>query len=184
MVIGSGQFDHQKERSMSISLSDIPAAVADYIQSSVTVEVSEVKHGISTVLQPHEKGTFNVTVTNNGVVRLTDLVYELSVKPGKVAKLIVPEASLVFGTLDGIDGDPLAHNSEVTTMFISPFIDEVSFATIDGGASATTPDFQVKTQGTLGDATITCILHATVDQASLFPAEQERSPSTRTLTVS
>ena len=68
---------------MSISLSDIPAAVADYIQSNVTVEVSEVKHGISTVLQPHEKGTFNVTVTNNGAVRLNDLVYELSVKPAE-----------------------------------------------------------------------------------------------------
>ena len=76
---------------MSISLTDIPAAVADYIQSNVTVEVSEVKHGISTVLQPHEKGTFDVSVTNNGDVNLTDLVYELSVSPSSVAKLISPE---------------------------------------------------------------------------------------------
>jgi uncharacterized repeat protein (TIGR01451 family) len=77
---------------MSVNLSDLSAAVADYVERNVTVEVSEVKHGISTVPQPHEKGTFNVTVTNNGAVRLTDLVYELSVSPGSVAKLISPDA--------------------------------------------------------------------------------------------
>ena len=53
---------------MTISLSDIPTAVADYIKDNVTVEVTEVKHGISTVLQPHEKGKFDVIVTNNGNV--------------------------------------------------------------------------------------------------------------------
>jgi len=37
---------------MSISLSDIPAAVADYIKNNVTVAVSAVKHSGSTVLQP------------------------------------------------------------------------------------------------------------------------------------
>ena len=48
----------------------------------------------------------------------------------------------------------------------------------------TTPELQVKTQDTLGDATIKCTLHATVDQASLFPAEQEGSTVKRKLTVS
>ena len=41
---------------MTISLSDIPAAVADYIKSNVTVDVTEVKHGISSVLQPQREG--------------------------------------------------------------------------------------------------------------------------------
>jgi hypothetical protein len=63
---------------MSISLSDLPLAVPDYVKNNVSVEVSEVTHGISTGLQPGEKGTLNISFTNNGFVRLTDLVYELS----------------------------------------------------------------------------------------------------------
>ena len=112
---------------MSISLSDIPAAVADYIKNNVTVEVSDVKHGISTVLQPHEKGTFNVTVTNNGDVHLTDLVYELSVSPSSVAKLISPEGLVIFA-LDAIDGDPITNGDEVGKMFVRALSDEITWA--------------------------------------------------------
>ena len=85
--------------------------------------------------------------------------------------------------LDDIDGDPIPNGNEVDTMFIRVISNDVNFGSVDGGASVTTPDFQVKTQGTLGEATITCTLHATVDQASLFPAEQEGSPAKRTLSV-
>ncbi len=46
-----------------------------------------MEHGISTVLQPNEKGKFDVVVTNNGSVRLTNLIYELSISPGAVAQL-------------------------------------------------------------------------------------------------
>ena len=167
---------------MSINLSDSPAAVADYIKSSVTVEVSEVKHGISTVLQPHEKGTFNVTVTNNGDVHLTDLVYELSVSPSSVARLISPEGLVIFA-LDALNGSPIPNGNEVDKMFIQG-LEAVTWTSVDGGASVTTPDLQVKTQATLGNATIKCVLHATVDQASLFPPEQEGSTAKRQLTVS
>src|SRR5262245_51316962 len=89
---------------MSISLPDIPTAVSDYIKDNVTVEVTEVKHGISTVLQPHEKGKFDVVVTNNGTVRLTDLIYELSVSPESVAKLLSPGAILII-VRKGLDDD-------------------------------------------------------------------------------
>lgn len=167
---------------MPISLSDLPAAVADYVKNTVSVRVSEVQHGISTVLQPHEKGTFNVTVTNSGVVRLSNLIYELSVSPGSVAKLISPEGPATFAR-DGIGGDPIPNGSEVERLFLTGIAD-VSWTSVDGGASVTTEDLQVKTQQTLGDATIECTLHATVDQTSLFPGEQAGSPTTRKLTVS
>jgi hypothetical protein len=167
---------------MAISLSDLPAAVADYVKHNVSVEVSDVKHGISTVLQPNEKGIFNVTVTNNGTVRLTDLVYELSISPGSVARLISPEGPVIFA-LDGIDGNPIPHGTEVVELFLTG-LESVSWTSVDGGASVTTIDLPVKTQSTLGDATITCTLHATVDQTSLFPAEQQGSTTTRKLTVS
>jgi hypothetical protein len=167
---------------MSITLSDLPAAVAGYVKDNISVDVSDVKHGISTVLQPHEKGTFNVTVTNNGTVRLMDLVYELSVSPASVAKLISPEGLVVFA-LDGIGGNPIPNGQEVEKFFLSA-IEAITWTSVDGGASVTTPDLEIKTQSSLGDATIKCTLHATVDQASLFPAEQEGSVAKRKLTVS
>jgi hypothetical protein len=89
----------------------------------------------------------------------------------------------VIFALDDIGGSPIPNGNEVEKLFLTG-IDALTWTSVDGGASVTTPDLQVKTQATLGDATIKCILHATVDQASLFPAEQEGTASKRKLTVS
>ncbi len=72
--------------------------------------------------------------------------------------------------------------AEVDRLFLSG-LGDVSWTSVDGGASTTTADLQVKTQAIVGDATIRCTLHASVDQASLFPVEQAGSTATRTLTV-
>jgi len=169
---------------MSLSLSDIPAAVTDYIKNNVTVTVTEVKHGISTVLQPNEKGKFDVVVTNNGSVRLTNLIYELSISPGDVAKLISP-SSIVMGAREGLDpsSDVIPNGQETTKMFLFP-LDALNFASVDPGETVTNPELQVTTQKTLGDATIKCTIHASVDQTSLFPVDQESSLAKRKLTVS
>jgi hypothetical protein len=92
-----------KGSTMSISLSDLPAAVAEYITNHVSVRVGEVKHGTSSVLRPHEKGT---------------------------------------------------------------------------------SDLEVTTQATLGEAIISCTLHARVDPASVFPVVPAGSATRRRLTVS
>jgi uncharacterized repeat protein (TIGR01451 family) len=169
---------------MTISLSDIPAAVADYIKHNVTVAVTEVKHGISTVLQPNERGKFDVVVTNNGGVRLTNIIYELSISPDTIAKLVSPGETLMPAR-KGLDPSAAAipNGDEVTKMFLFPF-DILEFASVDPGHSVTNPELQVTTQKALGDATIKCTIHATVDQASLFPADQESSVVKRMLTVS
>ncbi len=167
---------------MSISLSDLPAAVATYVTNNVIIEVSAVKHGISTVLQPNERATFHVTVTNKGAVRLTDLIYELSVSPKSVAQLISPADAVVFAQTS-LGGAPIPNGHEVDTMFLSA-IEAVSWTSVDGGESVSTPELEVKTQSTLGDATIECTLRATVDQSSLFPPEQEGPTARCQLTVS
>ena len=169
---------------MTISLSDIPTAVADYIKDNVTVEVTEVKHGISTVLQPHEKGKFDVIVTNNGNVRLTDLIYELSISPDNVAKLVSPGGILIIvkKALDP-DSDVIPNGDEATKMFVTPN-GAIVYASVDPGDSVTFPELQVSTGNTLGTATIKCSIHATVDQASLFPEDEESSVAKQTLTVS
>jgi hypothetical protein len=168
---------------MTISLSDIPAAVADYIKNNVTVVVTEVKHGISTVLQPNERGKFDVVVANNGSVRLTNIIYELSIAPDTVAKLVSPNERLMAAR-KGLDpgAATIPFGDEVATMFLFPF-DVLEFASVDPGRSVTNPELQVTTQKALGDATIKCSIHATVDQASLFPADQESSVVRRMLTV-
>ena len=84
---------------------------------------------------------------------------------------------------DGLGGDPIPNGAEVDRLFLSGVAD-VSWTSVDGGASMTTSDLQVKTQAALGDATIRCTLHATVDQASLFPVEHAGSAASRELTVS
>src|SRR5258708_4327330 len=104
---------------MTISLSDIPAAVADYIKNNVTVVVTEVKHGISTVLQPHEKGKFDVVVTNNGTVRLTNIIYELSISPDNIAKLVSPDETLMAARKGiGPSAATIPNGDEVARMFL------------------------------------------------------------------
>src|SRR5262245_63239357 len=123
-------------------------------------------HGISTVLQPHEKGMFDVVVTNNGTVRLTNLIYELSVSPDDVAKLVSP-AGMLTSVRKGLDDDSevIPNGQEATKMFVTPSRASVH-AAVDPGDSVTYPELQVSTQNTIGDATIECSIHATVDQAS------------------
>jgi len=169
---------------MSLSLSDIPAAVAEYIKDNVTVEVTEVRHGISTVLQPNEKGTFDVVVNNNGTVRLTNIIYELSISPENVAKLVSP-AGVLMAARTGLDprSSEIPFGQEVTRMFLFA-ADVVDCSSVDAGQRVANPELQVTTQQLLGDATITCTIHATVDQTSLFPADRNSSVAQRTLTVS
>jgi hypothetical protein len=173
-----------EEPIMTLSLSDIPAAVADYIQNNVTVTVTEVKHGISTVLQPNEKGKFDVTVTNNGAVRLTSIIYELSISPGDVAQFLSP-SGMLMGAREGLDPSSavIPNGQETTRMFLFP-LDVLNFSSVDPGETVTNPELQVTTKHDLGDATIKCTIHATVDQDSLFPADQESSVAKRKLTVS
>ena len=64
-------------------------------------------------------------------------------------------------------------------MFLFP-LDVLDFV-VDPGESVTNPELQVTTQRTSGDATIKCTIHATVDQASLFPATR-RALAKRKLT--
>ena len=49
---------------MTITISDIPNAVADYLNTQVTSTVSTVTPDVSSSLQPGEDGTFSVTVVN------------------------------------------------------------------------------------------------------------------------
>ncbi len=94
---------------MPIELTDIPAAIASYLDTQVSVTVSAVTptKPNQDVLTPGQDGTFTVTVTNAAApdgVGLTNVTYHMKIDDGSVAKLIAP-GSLVVGASDKLIGD-------------------------------------------------------------------------------
>jgi hypothetical protein len=171
------------ETPMGITLTDVPAAVADYIEQNVTVEVSEVTHGSSSVLQPHERAKFTVTLTNEAHgVRLVDIVYDLSIAPDTVARLHA-FGSALMPSREGFDLSlpPLKEDQEVGRLVVWPN-ERTGLATLEPGQVIKFDDFSVQTKK-LGDATIKCRIYASVDQASLFPPDQPANTVKRTLKV-
>ena len=151
---------------MTINLADIPAAVANYMNTKVTVVVDEVVADSGT-LNPNEEGTLTVTITNadapNGV-RLTNLVHHLRIAPGSKAKLKVP-GSAIITTRSGLatSSPALTRNTFVEAMFCTLETE----TTLDVGE---VKDITFEVKGfDEGNATLTYDLHANVDQASLFP---------------
>jgi hypothetical protein len=159
---------------MPIDLSDIPTAVADYLDNHVTTEVSEVSSGGT--IEDGEIGTFDVTVTNAGEpdgVRLVNVRYHLTISPATVAKLVADSSVLApqRATID--PNGPVLRNGELTdVMFIFP-VASAPNAELDVGESATlTKEVKGLVAGT---ATIKCHIHADIDEDSLFP-KSENSP--------
>ena len=160
---------------MSIQLSDIPAAVATYLDTQVTTTVSEVtpKDENQDVLTPGQDGTFVVTVTNAGPpggVRLINVIYHVEINDGSVAKLIAPSsaAKAAFDKID--DTTPIPGGTLRGEMFIKTFTD----TTLDVGE--TQPPLHVDLHCLdQGDATIKARIFAEADQSTLYP--RSKSPN-------
>jgi hypothetical protein len=160
---------------MSIILGDVPAAVADYIEQNVTIEVSDVTHSTSSVLQPDEEATFTVALTNaTEGVRLINIVWDVSVPP--------PSAAFfhAFGNLArpyrsefDLSKPVLREKDEPSRLVVWP-INATGLATLDPGQIIKFDGFSLHTKE-LGDAT--------VDRAGLFPADQPSSTVKRLFTV-
>jgi hypothetical protein len=168
---------------MSITLTDVPAAVADYIKQNVTVEVSDVIHGTSSVLQPDEEATFTVTLTNaTEGVRLINIVYDVSIRPASAAYLH-PFRSLLRPCRSEFDlSKPVLKENDTPSRLVVWPLDPTGLATLDPGQVIKFDDFAVHTKE-LGDATLRCHVYATVDQYSLFPTDQPSSTVKRSFTV-
>jgi hypothetical protein len=160
---------------MSIILSDVPAAVADYIEQNVTIEISDVVHSTSSVLQPDEEATFTVTLTNaTEGVRLINIVWDVSIHPPTAAYLH-PFGSLTRPCRTEFDlSKPVLHEDDTPSRLVIWPINGSSLGTLDPGQVIKFDDFSLHTKE-LGDATLRCHIYATVDQASLFPADQPSS---------
>jgi hypothetical protein len=156
---------------MSIELADIPAAVADYLDSNVAITISEVTPTDPTqdVLTPGQDGTFTVTMTNASApdgVRLINVQYHVKVSDENVAQLIVPT---IFG-LECFDNLASTTALKPGTPRTDMFVRLVTDPALDVGDS---DPFHLQLHSVLqGDAKITCHIHADVDESSLFPTSQ------------
>ena len=81
---------------MAINLADIPSAVQTYLNTKVTVAITDVTpaDGDGTKINPGEDFVVHLETTNaaatSGGVAIRNLKYRLTVADGSVAKLIVP----------------------------------------------------------------------------------------------
>jgi hypothetical protein len=153
---------------MTINISDIPNAVADYLNTQVKSTVSEVDPDVTDSLQPGEGGTFSVTVKNAAApdgVRLINVKHHLRISPDDAvmpAKLRVPATPPARAT--GDPNDPvLAVNLQVAEMYLFP-LDPV----LEIGDTDIVSGLRVNALS-VGTSEITCHVHADVDENELFP---------------
>ncbi len=154
---------------MPIELTDIPAAIASYLDTQVSVTVSAVTptKPNQDVLTPGQDGTFTVTVTNAAApdgVGLTNVTYHMKIDDGSVAKLIAPGSPVVGASDKLIGGTTLPRGSKQTEMFVTL----VTSTTLGAGESQPPINIDVHCVNQ-GDAKITCHIHADIDQSDLFP---------------
>jgi hypothetical protein len=155
---------------MSFTLTDLPAAIDDYLQTEVTTTISPVTPVDTSqdVLTPGQKGHVTVTVTNSDAakgLRLIDPVYYFEVDDGDVLKLIAPSGGLVYVSFGDKElTNRLADQAEVKKLWLVPVINNV----IDAGETAEVGlNVICKDQGS---TQIVSRFLAKVDQDSLFPS--------------
>lgn len=162
---------------MAITLSDITAATAAYIDDQVDVTIRDV----TTNLNPNEEGSFTVKVTNAAEptgVRLHDIVLHVTVDPPGIASLIPPGSALLTPRATNDGGAPrLSTSDRVESMFVflngsgsiepNPTLDVGEVLELELG-------YEADARGT---TTISCHVHATVEPDDVFPRGPGRSGS-------
>jgi hypothetical protein len=152
---------------MTITLPDLVAATADYIDNQVTARVSDVTAN----LNPGEEGTFTVKIKNAAAptgVRLNNIALHLEASPGTVAKLLSPSGSALLDAEDA-NGVALANGAEATEMFVTfptEVNEELNNSLVVGEEIELEFSYRAKAAG---NVTISAHLHGTVDVDSLFP---------------
>jgi len=153
---------------MTIALSDLPAAVREYLDNEVTVEIGKLTTG----LQPGESGSFTVRVSNAGVptgIRLVDLKYHLTSSNEDILELEVPGSSLFVTRATTNPNDPeLPRGDLVTEMVVFPPPDLAEFGSSLDVGHVREIEFTYRGAGA-GPGQIRCHLHASIDESTLFP---------------
>jgi hypothetical protein len=159
---------------MPIALSDIPQSVGDYLKQHVTTTASAITptKPNQDVLTPGEDGSTTITVTNAAApdgIRLIDLVYHVKISDDSVAFLIPALSVIVHSSHDLAGNDPIKADEKPTEMFVRSDIN----TTLDPGATSTPINISVHCKNQ-GEASLTCHVHADIDQSELFPTSRNK----------
>ena len=171
---------------MPITLSEIPNAVAAYLNTQVTSTVSSVTPAVSGSLQPGEDGSFSVTVTNAAApsgVRLTDVKHHLTIPPitpntqNFRAKFHVPATPPARASTDP-NAPVLLVGTQVSEMFLFP-LDPI----LEVGDTDTVVGLEIHALS-VGSFEITSHIHADVLVSDLIPGGENNPTARRTTTIS
>ncbi len=161
---------------MTIVLNDIPPSVADYITQNVTVEVTKPHTGNSSVLQPNDDATFDVTLTNKGTVGLVNVQYHLTIDDPTVAQFLSFGSALYPSRADFGEDVFSGDDTQTPTLLVSP-VELTGLANLEPGADLTFSEFRLHLRKK-GAAGIKVHIHADIDQSTLFPSTQRGNAST------
>jgi hypothetical protein len=175
---------------MTIKLRDIRTAVEDYLNSSVSVTVTELQPDPTSpgTINPNEHGTFEVLVVNTGEpdgVPMTNVRLHLTFKKDSAgkdtgAKFIAP-ATTVAVARDGTSDSSavLKPGDSFTEMVLFPPNNALEVPGL-----IALPNLVAVAPGRAGiEVTIQCHVHAEADQAFLFPPGERGKNGTSTFKV-
>ena len=159
-------------------LSDIRTAAIGAVTTQVVSTVSAVTADVPNAVSPGEEFTFSVTAANTGVdaIGLVNVVYHLSVSNVAILQLKVP-ASPPARANSSPAAPTLAVGTFVTSMFLFP-VDN----TLTVGDSDTISGLKGKALA-LGNADITCHIHADPNLDFIFPKGTIGVSGTRNVVV-
>ncbi|MGH9835195.1 MAG: hypothetical protein ACREBD_29270 [Blastocatellia bacterium] len=177
---------------MPINLLDIRSAVQSYLDTKVTVTLSEFRAEVPNAISPNERFTFDITAANanaaNGGLRLINVRYHLKVVNPAKAKLIVPNQGAVGGWTPRsgpLETAPeLTQGTEVSEMYLFPYnlLDAPDTKTLNVGESDTITNLEGKAIN-LGATDIQFDILAEVDLDYLIPKNENSSMTSRQLRV-
>ena len=115
---------------MTIHLTDVAAASKDYVAQNVECEITNFNPARPGDDRPEDRFEFELRVTNNGSLPLTNVRYQISSSDGDVFRLITPErrtGSLLTSHISPVHlgteiekGEQLEPGQEIDSMVVWP----------------------------------------------------------------
>ena len=159
---------------MSINLKDIRTAVMNYVDSNVTITITNLLSAGATI-NPGEGFNMKLNASNanaaNGGIPLKNVVWWVSVQDETVFKLIVPDEPYVTRSGQSKSSPKLTPGTQVNEMYIFPRAVD-NYLGI-GDTDSLTVNCKAGPGSTGGACFIFAKLYASVDEAWLFPKDQD-----------
>ncbi len=172
---------------MPINLQEIRTAVQTYLDTKVTVWISNPVPVTGSQINPNEEFTFTISAKNApksaGGIKLKNVLYHVSVEDPSVAKLIVPPDKMARDSWS-ISGTVLKPGDQVTRMYLFPAsgsdlayldVEETDTISLKGKAGSSTKG---------GATRINFKIYADIDLDHLFPKCENSSVTSRIVTIS